>query len=207
MKEFSKVKIAIFYDWLNQWGGAERLLLDILKLYPEAHLFTSVHEPHLTPWLSTAIPIHTTFLNKYPFFRKNTVFSALLQPFALEQLNFDAFDIVISLTSQQGKALLTSPQTMHLCYCLTPHRYLYEKHYSPLLAPLINRYKKIDLYYAQRPDYYIAISRTVQKRIHQQYHRPSLLVYPGTDLKLFKPDSNLYTRQKYYLIISRLGCS
>ena len=150
-------KIAVFYDWLNQWGGAERLLLDILKIFPQSQLFTSVHQPSKTQWLTRPITINNSFLNNFSFFKKNSFLSLILQPMAIEQFNFSNFDIVISLSSMHGKALLTQPQTLHINYCLNPNRYLYNNHNSVLHK----LYKKIDFIYAQRPDNYIAISKYI----------------------------------------------
>ena len=200
MKNASIPKIAIFYDWLNQWGGAERLLLDLLKLFPDSQLFTSVYQPEKTKWLKNK-KVNTSILNKYDVFKSNSIISALAQPIALEQFDFHEFDIVISLTSLQGKCLLTAPHTLFICYCLTPNRYLYEKKYSFLKQLLINTYKKIDYLYSQRPDYYLAISKTVNQRLQKNYHRNSTIIYPGVDTTLFKPSQ---TQSDYFLVVSRL---
>lgn len=214
MKKISELKIAVFYDWLNQWGGAERLLLDILKVFPQAKLFTSVYSPLKTPWLPKDTKITTTFLDKFSIFKSNSFLSALFQPIAFEQFNFDNFDLVISLTSLQGKCLLTKPHILHICFCLTPNRYLYQKRYPSLIQYFINSYKKIDYIYSQRPDYYISTSKTVKKRILKHYHRHSTTIYPGVDTNLFKPSikKNMSTERhdfapdfgNYFLIVSRL---
>ncbi|MCL4383916.1 glycosyltransferase [Patescibacteria group bacterium] len=204
MKEFSTAKIAIFYDWLNQWGGAERLLLDLLQLFPQAELFTTVFNPQKTSWLPSPIIPRTSFLNNFPFFRQNNLLSALIQPIALEQFDFSEFDIVISLTSFHGQCLITLPGTLHLCYCLTPNRYLYSLRPSNFLQPFISLYQKIDYIYAQRPDFYFAISKTVQKRIQKKFHRPSPVIYPGVDLDVFRPQNTTMSVTPYFLVVSRL---
>lgn len=193
-----KPKVAIFYDWLNQWGGAERLLLDILQIFPQASLFTSVHQPNKTSWLPPSIKIKTSFLNKFKMFKTNSILSLLLQPIAIEQFDFSNFNILISISSMHGKALLTSPQTTHINYCLNPNRYLYK--HSSLLAKL---YQKIDFIYAQRPDYYLTISPYIQKQIKKYYQRSSTVIPPGTDLSLFKLPAK-QNRQNYFLVVSRL---
>ncbi|MBU1130359.1 glycosyltransferase [Patescibacteria group bacterium] len=195
--KIENLKIALFYDWLNQWGGAERLLLDIIKIFPNAPLFTSVHNPNQTNWLPKNTKIISSHLNKFKIFLKNSPISLLLQPVALEQFDFSNFDIVISLSGMQGKCLLTQPKTLHVNYCLTPNRYLYQKN-----LPLKNFYKKIDFIYSQRPDHYLTTSKTVQKRITKHFNRNSTIIYPGVNLSLFKP-SNSPTRT-YFLIVSRL---
>lgn len=193
-------RIALFYDWLNQWGGGERLLLDILKIYPNAPIFTSVYDPDKTPWLPKNIKIKTSFLNRFSFFKKNSVISTLLQPIALEQFNFSNFDLVISLTSMHGKCLLIPPNVRHICYCLNPNRHLYFQN-----NPLFNFYKKIDFIYAQRPDFYLTTSKTVQKRIKKYFNRDSIIVYPGVDTTKFIPNTKYHIpNTKYFLVVSRL---
>jgi len=191
-------KIAIFYDWLNQWGGAERLLLDILQVFPQAKLFTTIHNPTKTSWLKQ--PVTASFLNK--FCQNNSPLVSLIQPIAVENFDFSSFDIVLSLTSQNGKALLTSPQTCHICYLLTPNRYLYQYTYPKLLNKFINYFKGLDFIYSQRPDYYITISQTVQNRIKNLYKKDSIIVYPPIDPK-FKPPITP-ANSNYYLVVSRL---
>lgn len=203
--KIKKLKIALYYDWLNQWGGAERLLLDLLSAFPQADLYTSVVDPSTISWLPPKTKVYSSFLNRFSFFRHNSPLSALFQPLALEQFRFDAYDVVISLTSLQGKCLLTPPSTLFLCYCLTPNRYLYQQRH--LLQPFFNFYQKIDYIYSQRPDHYLAISATVQKRIQKAYGRDSTILYPAVDTDFFKPlnISNLTLEiGNYYLVVSRL---
>lgn len=190
-------RIALFYDWLNQWGGGERLLLDLIKIYPDAPVFTSVYDPSKTPWLPKNTKVIPSIFNKFSPFKTNSLLSLFLQPLAFEQLDFSKFNIVISLTSMHGKCLLTPPSTCHICYCLTPNRYLYSKNNF-----IFNFYKKSDYIYAQRPDFYLTTSKTVQKRIKKYFHRDSVIVYPGIDLTKFKPLVN--SASSYFLIVSRL---
>ncbi len=194
-------KIAIFYDWLNCWGGAERLLLQILKTFPQAKLFSTIYDPSKTNWLPTNTQVNTTLLNKY--FQKNTALLGFLQATAVESLNFSNFDIVISLTSLNGKAILTSPSTLHICYCLNTNRHLYQKKYPSLVNPFIKLLKKIDFIYANRPDKFLSISKTVQNRIKNQYNLASTIVYPGIDTTKFKP-TKIQSQDKYFLIVNRL---
>lgn len=194
-------KIAIFYDWLNCWGGAERLLLQIIDIFPQAKLFSTIYNPSKTKWLPKNLKIKTTYLNN--FFQKNTSFVGLLQATAVENLNFSNFDIVISLTSINGKAILTPPSTLHICYCLNTNRHLYQKKYPSLVNPFIKLLKKIDFIYAHRPDKYLTISKTVQNRIKNQYCLPSAIVYPGIDTTKFKP-TKIQPQDKYFLVVNRL---
>jgi glycosyltransferase involved in cell wall biosynthesis len=199
-----KPKVAIFYDWLNQWGGAERVLLDILKVYPQAEIFTLIHDPKKTNWLPKKHKVHTSIIQNLPFSKKSKLIYTPFYSLALEQFNFSNFDLVISTTSVNGYCLLTSTQTLFICYLHNTNRYLYQtpKQFE-LLEPLLKIYKKIDFVHSQRPDYLLCNSQTVQKRILKNYHRQSQVVYPGIDLSFFKPALK-NTKNKYFLVISRL---
>ena len=193
-------KIAIFYDWLNQWGGAERLLLDMLKIYPQAHLYTSVYNPQNTHWLKN-IKVKSTWLDNLHLGKKNPLI-AILEAVAIESFNFSNYDIVISLTSQAGYALITPPNTCHICYCLTPNRYLYSRSFN-LLTPIINKIKQNQLILSSRPDYYLSISQTVQGRLKKDLNKTSTVIYPGVDTTFFKPTYKKLI-PNYYLVVCRL---
>lgn len=202
--EIENLKVAIFYDWLNQWGGAERVLLDILKIYPKASLFTLIHDQTKTSWLPSDIKVTTSFIQKFPLSRKNPIFYTPFYALALEQFDFSQFDIVISTTSLIGHCLLTSPKTLFICYHHNTNRYLYQtpKSYR-FLSPLLNRYKKTDYIYGQRPDQLLCNSNTVSKRILDNYHRSSTVIYPGVDTDFFTPKKQPLSSD-YFLVVSRL---
>lgn len=180
------MKVALVYDRVNKWGGAERVLLALHALFPEAPLYTSVYNPDKATWAGVFSKIHTSFLQEFPFAKTSHEFYALLMPLAFESFTFDEYDIVISVTSEAAKGILTKPRTMHVCYCLTPTRYLwsgYEDYFASdwfrmIAKPVVSYLRLWDKIAAQRPDYYIAISGEVQKRIKTYYGRESEVVYP-----------------------------
>jgi len=182
-------KVALFYDWLNQWGGAERVLLDLHHLYPEAPIYTLYHNPLKTPWLKNIKVVTPKLKTNFP----------PLYPFLAEQLDFSDYDIVISTTSYFGHCLLTQPGTKFFCYCHTPNRYLWQKNYLKL-------YRPIDQIYSKRPDYFIASSKNSQQRIKKFYNRDSVVIYPGIDTKKFVPAKTppQSGSMNYFLIVSRL---
>lgn len=179
------MKVAFVYDRVNKWGGAERVLLSLQKLFPNAHLYTSVYAPNKASWASV-FNVRASFLQKFPFARTAHEYYALLMPLAFESFTFDEYDLVISITSEAAKGIITKPQTKHICYCLTPTRYLwsgYDDYFSNpavrlLAAPVISYLRSWDLIAAQRPDAYIAISKEVQKRIKKYYDKDAQVVYP-----------------------------
>ena len=211
------MKVALVYDRVNKWGGAERVLLALHKLFPDAPLYTSVYDKKKAPWAlrfnSGQAKIKTSFLQKFPFASSNHELFATLMPIAFENFNFDEFDLVISVTSEAAKGIITKPGTKHICYCLTPTRYLwsgYDEYFkSPFLRflskPFVWYLKTWDRIAAQRPDAYIAISKEVQGRIKKYYGRDSEVVYPPLMLSRGPVASLLSSgATPYFLIVSRL---
>jgi glycosyltransferase involved in cell wall biosynthesis len=199
-------KIALYYDWLNQWGGAEKVLLDLIKVFPKAPILTLVYNPKKTDWLPKNVKIISSFINKLPFSKRNPIFYTPLYSLALEQFDLSKFDIVISTTSNIGHGLITQPKQLFVCYLHNVNRYVYQtpKTYS-WLKPLLKKYKKIDFIYSKRPDYLLCNSQTVQERIKTHYHRDSKILYPGIDINFFIPAKDTTTpKDKYFLVVSRL---
>lgn len=196
-------KIAIYYDWLNQWGGAEKVLLDILTIYPDAPVFTLVHQPLKTSWLPSSTKVITSKINNLPYSKNNPIFYTPFYDIALEQFDFSPYDIVISTTSTIGHCLITPPTTLSICYFHNINRYLYQ---TPpkykILKPLLNLYSQIDKIYCQRPNVLLCNSQTVKKRIEQYYQRSVSVINPGIDINFFTPIPK--PTNDYYLVISRL---
>lgn len=196
------------YDRVNKWGGAEQVLLALHQIYPQAPLYTSVYDPHGAPWAKVFPQVIPSFLQYFPLAKNHHELYPWLTPLAFESFDFSGFDLVISVTSAEAKAIITRPETKHICYCLTPTRYLWshQKEYlaepglGRWLKPLQRRLQQADLVYSQRPDEYIAISKTVQKRIKKYYKRSSKVIYPPVDTRKFKIGEG----KDYFLIVSRL---
>lgn len=214
------MKVALVYDRVNKFGGAERLLGVLHEMFPTAPLYSAVYNKATASWADT-IAVKTTFLQAIPFAKTNHEFVAPFEPVAFENFNFDTFDLVISITSEYAKGILTKPKTLHICYCLTPTRYLwsgYSDYFSTqtkrtLSAPLVSYLRTWDKIAAQRPDFYIAISKTVQKRIKKYYGRESVVIYPpitllGDKAKIATPRQGGARNDKgkdgFFLIVSRL---
>lgn len=196
-KSLADAKIAIYYDWLNQWGGAEKVLLNILSLFPQAELFTLFYDKNKCSWLPKNIKIHTSFLQNLP----RTNFLAPIYDIAAESLDFKNFDIIISTTSNVGHCLLTSPNSLFVCYYHNLNRHLYLQP-PKLLQPLLNIYKYIDKIYSQRPDATFCNSKTTQNRLKKYLNLNSKVINPGIDTKFFIPTS--HPTKDYFLIVSRL---
>ncbi len=211
------MKIALVYDRVNKIGGAERILAAIHEVWPEAPLFTSVYSEDGAPWAGS-FKMVTSFLNKAAFLREKHEILPLVTPYAFESFNFDEYDVVLSVTSQDAKAVMTKPSTVHICYCLTPARYLWSgfEDYKEepgrgflnpfirlLMGMTVKRLRKWDQVTASRPDYYLAVSDLVKKRIKKIYQREAEVVYPPVETEKFKPQKKS-VHGNYYLIVSRL---
>lgn len=211
------MKIAIVYDRVTKMGGAERILTALHEIWPEAPLYTAVHLEHGARW-AKGWRVITSFLQKIPLVASHHEFYPWATPLAFETFTFDEFDVVLSVTSAEAKSIITKPSTLHICYCLTPTRYLwsgYEEYKKERLVPLLKplgfwAYEKFtpilrswDKSCAYRPDYYIAISDHVKKRIKKYYNQEcQIVIYPPVDTKLFVPPR--VPSEGYYLLVSRM---
>jgi len=226
------MRVALVYDRINKLGGAERVLMALHRIWPEAPVFTSVYDPEGTLWCRDW-DIRTSWLQNIPGAKTNHESLGWLMPLAFESLDLSGFDVIISVTSEAAKGVITKPGQLHICYLLTPTRYLWSHHVKYLI--LYNRLvrpsafaaqvclRKWDYLAAQRPDYIFAVSKLAQKRCWKYYRRESEVVYPPMTLEgLEGPEglegsgrygakrSDLGGRQgrtlseNYYLVVSRL---
>lgn len=222
------MKVALVYDRVNKIGGAERILEALHQIWPEAPLYSAVYDQKKAGWAKN-FAIKTSFLQKFPLAKNHHELYPWLTPLAFESFSFDGYDLVISVTSAEAKGIITKPETFHLCYCLTPTRYLWvqEKTYleNPgfgFLNPLarltfkLNKgwLKKWDQVAAARPDSYLSISKLVKKRLKKYYHQDSQVIYPPVDTNKIKslkacPEFAEGLKVKsfnkpYFLLVSRL---
>jgi glycosyltransferase involved in cell wall biosynthesis len=205
------MKIALVYDRVNKWGGAERVLLALHDIWPDAPLFTAVYDPRRASW-AKVFRVHPSFLQHVPLAKRHHELFPWLTPMAFESFSFDGYDVVLSVTSAEAKSIITKPGTVHICYCLTPTRYLWsgEKEYlrysdsvsARMLRTFAPTLKRWDLIAATRPDYYLAISKHVEERIKKYYHRQvEKVIYPPVDTNMFQIANN---KGNYFLCVSRL---
>jgi len=215
--EIKKIKVALVYDRVNKWGGAERVLLALHRIFPKADLFTSVYNPKTASWAKTFPNIYTSFLQRFPFAKSFHQAFPWLMPLAFESLNFDSYDLVISLTSEAAKGIITKPKTKHICYLLTPTRYLWS-HYDDyfrdialrfLSRPIVSYLRHWDKIAAFRPDKVVSISQEVKRRVKKYYGLDSEVIYPPiyfgeTSFKTQLNPNPGFNPQDYYLVVSRL---
>jgi len=209
------MKIAFVYDRVNKIGGAERVLVALHEIWPDAPLYTAVYNPETALWAKD-FKIIPSFLQKFPFAKTHHELYPWLTPLAFETFDFTGFDIVISITSAEAKGIITKPGTLHICYCLTPTRYLwngYQDYHVPMIVrSMMTKLRIWDQIASQRPDYYFAISETVKQRIWKYYRRKSEVIFPPVDTTKFvirNPKSEKYSSfsrptSNFYLVVSRL---
>ena len=198
------MRIALVHDYLTQFGGGERVLSALCEFFPEAPIFTLIYDEKGSGGVFKDRKIHTSFLQKIPGSKKYFRGLIWLMPLAIEQFDLSGFDMVISVSHSYGKGIITKPSIKHICYCLTPTRYLWHNPGLPLkpFSQLILNYlRKWDYQAAQRPDFFIADSKNVQQRIKKYYNRESEVIYPPIDTEKFHISEN---KKSYFLMVGRM---
>jgi len=205
------MKVALVHDWLNQFGGAEVVLEAMHDMYPEAPVYTSVYDATAMPSTYRAWDIRTSFIQRLPLAHR--AFRALLPlyPLAFEQFDLRGYDLVISSSSSWAKGVITTAETVHVCYCHAPMRYCWDVYYEemprrhrlvrPPLALVISLLRMWDVDGANRVDRFVANSRFVAAKIRKYYRREATVVHPPVDTDFFQPcdeDGN------FFLVVSRL---
>ncbi|MEJ2747276.1 MAG: glycosyltransferase [Anaerolineae bacterium] len=206
------MKIALVHDWLNQIGGAEDVLETLVELYPAAPIYTSLYWREKMPEHWREWDIRTSFIDRLPFAQKRQQIYFPLYPFAFERFDFRDYDLIISNKSGFDHGIITGPETMHICYCLTPTRYVWRyQQYAEqeqlgwltrrVLPPFLTFLRQWDRLAADRVDHFIAISQEVRRRIAKIYRRDSTIIYPPVDTRRFQPSNRV---EDYYLMVGRL---
>ncbi|TYC56109.1 glycosyltransferase family 4 protein [Rhodobacterales bacterium] len=193
--------------------GGEKVLEAFCDLFPDADIFTHVHDPDLGSDIIRAHTVKTSFINGLPFARKAYPRYLPLMPLALEQLDLRGYDLIISSESGPAKGIIPDSNALHLCYCHSPMRYLwnmYQSYYersgvlTRLLMPPLSHYLRAwDVTTAQRVDKFAANSATVANRIQRYYHRPSDVIHPPVDTQSFQP-VDAADVSDYYLMVGEL---
>ncbi len=211
-------RLALVHDWLNQLGGAENVLEELTALFPGAPVYTSIYAPERMPAAYRGWEIRTSFMQRLPGVAAHHQRYLPLYPLAFQAMDLTGYDLVVSNKSGFCHGVRTrrgaGRRALHVCYCLTPTRFLwlYEQYREReqiggavhlALQPLLALLRRWDWAAAQRVDYFVAISRTVQARIRRIYGRESVVIYPPVDTDYFTPDPTTPVGD-YFLIVSRL---
>lgn len=217
------MKIGLVHDYLTQYGGAERTLETIAKIWPSAPVYTSIYDRKKLKEQGFSLQknmVYESFMRKFPWKRKFAQSYYLpLYPLAFENFLLDEYEVVLSINSYASKAVITKPETLHICYCCTPPRHLwsfddYIRHHNQVkrqhrffLKPIISYLRLWDQVASSRVDQYLAISRSVKQRIEQFYQREAMVIYPPVEINKFKVKSQKseIKETNFFLIVSRLA--
>src|SRR3989344_984865 len=208
------MRVALVHDYLTHFGGAERVLLALMEVFPHAPVFTLVHDEERVQLPGDQRRLRTSFLQRLPGARRSHRYLPLaLMPLAVEQFDLSSFDVVLSASHSFSKGVIIGPNTLHISYCFTPiryawddsHRYIREfsrSAFFQLFAPAALSYVRLwDYYASQRVQAYITLSNFVARRIRKYYRREAQVIPPPVDVDRF---SVTREHENYYLIVSRL---
>ncbi|MEK7076065.1 MAG: glycosyltransferase [Patescibacteria group bacterium] len=207
------MKIAFVHEYLNQFGGAERMLQVLCALYPRAPIYTLLYDRDATGGVFDGRVIKTSFLQNLPFTKKHHRIFPLLMPLAIEQFDFSDYDLVISISASFAKGIITKPNTKHICYCLTPPRFLwdnsqkfveefgYSKLVKKFLPPFITYLRIWDSQASLRADDFWSISNFIGDRVRKYYSRSSQVVYPPVNMAKFHVSDQV---ENYFFMAGRL---
>ncbi len=210
------MRVALVHEYLNQFGGAERMLASLAEMFPNAPIYTLLYDEQATRGLFTGREIYTSFLQRLPGAVKHHERYPLLMPLAIEQFDLSGFDIVISVSASFAKGIITKPNTRHICYCLTPPRFLWDNSQQfsrdfgfpriirGLMPPFISYLRLWDRQASGRVDEFWRISDFVGERIQKYYRRPSTLIYPPVDMGKFSIFNFQFSKSEHFLMVGRL---
>ncbi|MGJ8525378.1 D-inositol-3-phosphate glycosyltransferase [Halomonadaceae bacterium LMG 33818] len=209
------MRVALVTDWLVSYAGSERVEEAILRLYPNADVFTCVYDPsRFEKTLFANVSVTESFISRLPGARKHYQKYLPLMPLAVEQFDLSGYDVVISSSHAVAKGVITGPDQCHICYCHTPMRYAWDFQHQylegagltqgikGLLARyLLHRLRNWDVISANRVDHFIANSRYIARRIEKVYRRSAKVIYPNVDTDAFPLGQQ---KEEFYLVVSRL---
>ncbi len=207
------MKVAIIHYWLVGMRGGEKVIEALCEMYPEADIFTHVYQPDAVSETIRRHKIIPTFINALP--RAATMYKNYLplMPMALEQLDLRGYDLIISSESGPAKGIIPPADALHICYCHTPMRYIWNMYHdyrdnagrlARLMMPPLSHYLRMwDVTSAARVDSFVANSTTVARRIHRYYGASSVVIHPPVDTAAFSvvAPSEL---AEYYLMAGEL---
>ena len=207
------MRVALVHDYLNQAGGAEKVVEVLCEMFPEAPVYTSVYDPEAMPDHWRSVDIRTTFMQRLTPNVRVAKQLLPLYPYAFKSIDLSEYDLVLSSCSTFSKGVVTSPHTLHVCYCHNTTRFLwmyheYVRHESlgaaqrVLLPPMLTRLRAWDYAAAQRVHHFVANSRATAARIAKYYHREATVIEPPVRTGEFAGGDGGV--DPYFLVIARL---
>lgn len=206
------MRVALIHDYLIQYGGAERVLEEFTKIFPNAPIFTLIYDAKATGYAFQDANIRTSFLQNIPKPSYSYRFFPLFMPMAIESFDLNKYDLVISSSASFAKGVIMRNGGLHISYCHSPMRYAWNDYkkftgdsmYPSLIAktiPFFMPYMRLwDRSSANRPDYYISNSNFIKKKIKKFYNRDAYVIYPPLNFEKFYIDKP----KDYFLVVARM---
>jgi glycosyltransferase involved in cell wall biosynthesis len=207
----SRPRVALIHDFLLDVRGAERVFAALCVQFPQADLFTAVYDERGTEGWFAHRDVNTSFLQRLRPTARTFRPLLPLYPYAMEALNLNGYDLVISSSSAWAHGVLVDPEAVHVCYCHNPFRYAWNAREQtlsqhsvlmrPALAVVLKRWRMWDFIAAQRVDTYVANSETTRRRINRYFARDATVLHPPVDTSRFVPRSSTGDA---YVVLSEL---
>jgi glycosyltransferase involved in cell wall biosynthesis len=204
------LRVAIVHYWLVGLGGGEKVVQEILQIYPQADVFTLIDDPSFSREFLPGTKITTSFLQHIPFAKKLHRKLLPLMPAALENLDLSGYDLIISSESGPAKGVMPPLGAVHVCYCHSPMRYVWDQYHEYMreagllarivLRSVVARLRVWDFATSMRVDRFAANSNHIARRIGQFYRRDATVIHPPVDISAFAPAPR---KSDYYLITGR----
>lgn len=205
-------RVAIVHYWLVGMRGGERVLEQLLEIYPNADIFTHVYDPTAVSDVIRARKVTTTWIGKIPGAKKHYQKLLPFMPGALEELDLTGYDLVISSEAGPAKGVIAAPDALHVCYTHSPMRYLWDHYHdymdrcgriSRMAMPhVFHRMRQWDVTSAARVDSFIANSNFIRRRIKRAWGREATVLHPPVSVDDFRPANDV---GKHYLWVSQMA--
>jgi glycosyltransferase involved in cell wall biosynthesis len=206
-------KVAIIHDWLNGMRGGEKVLEELLALYPDADIFTLFYEPASVSPLIRSRSVRVSRLNRNPWIRRHYQHFLPLFPRHVEAFDLRDYSLVISSSHCVAKGAVPAPEALHLSYVHSPMRYAWDQYYSyfagagfwsrKVIEREISRLRTWDVSSSARVDRFAANSSYVRQRIQKYYRRDACVIHPPVDTDFFQPAAR--PSREYFLLVSALA--
>jgi glycosyltransferase involved in cell wall biosynthesis len=207
------MKVAIVHYWLVGMRGGEKVIEALCEMYPRADIFTHVYVPEMVSETIRQHRVIPTFINSLPRAARMYKTYAPLMPLALEQLDLRGYDLIISSESGPSKGILAPPEALHVCYCHTPMRYIWNMYHDyrnsagwltrRIMPPFAHYMRMWDVTSARRVDSFVANSATVAGRLRRYYGVDAVVINPPVDTDAFSPVAPSEI-EDYYLMVGEL---
>lgn len=205
------MRVAIVHYWLVGMRGGEAVVEALCDMFPDADVYTHVYDPTAISSTISRHDVRTTFIQRLPGAVRHYQKYLPLMPIALEQLDLREYDLVISSESGPAKGVITSPGTLHVCYCHSPMRYAWDMYHDYLegvgalsrimMRPMLHYLRAWDVTTAARVDHFVANSNHVASKIRKYYRRDAVVIHPPVNIGSFSPSQTL---ADYYLVVGQL---